>query len=202
MSYNRRHVKACAVSVFGDSGPLEGRAARFGEEEEVYMRGALIGRLLVVVAALLLVMPVTGWAGQKGIDTTLVEKAVNPFKLSSETRKAEQFKAENKAMISTDMFNGIRDIVVGLLHPAQFGKEMATLEAKPVSSSKGIDTTLVEKAANPFKLSTETMKAEQFKAENKAKVSTDFFEGIRDIVIGFVHPAQFGADMAKMPKTK
>ncbi|MEE8210200.1 MAG: hypothetical protein V3R38_05560, partial [bacterium] len=95
------------------------------------MRGALIGRLLVVVATLLLVMPVTGWAGQKGIDTTLVEKAVNPFKLSSETRKAEQFKAENKAMISTDMFNGIRDIVVGLLHPAQFGKEMATLEAKP-----------------------------------------------------------------------
>ncbi len=166
------------------------------------MRGAVIGRLLVVVAALLLVMPATGWAGQKGIDTTLVEKAVNPFKLSTETRKAGQFKAENKAKISTDMFDGIRDIVVGLLHPAQFGKEIATLEAKPVSSSKGIDTTLVEKAANPFTLSTETRKAEQFKAENKAKVSTDFFEGIRDIVIGFVHPVQFGADVAKMPKTK
>lgn len=166
------------------------------------MRGSMIGRLLVVVAALALVMPVAGWAGQKGIDTTLIEKAVNPVGLSTETQKAGQLTAKHKAMVSTDMFDGIRDVVVGLLHPAQFGKETATLEAKPVSSSKGIDNTLIEKAANPFKLSTETRKAESFRAGNKAQVSTDFFEGIRDIVIGLVHPAQFGADVAKMPKTR
>jgi hypothetical protein len=166
------------------------------------MRGPLIGRLIVAVAALLLVMPAAGWAGQAGKQGVDIEKALNPVKLSTETRKSERFKAENKAQISTDMFNGIRDVVIGLLHPAQFGKETATLEAKPVSSPKGIDTTLVEKAANPFTLSTETQKAERFKAENRAKVSTDFFEGIRDIVIGLVHPAQFGADVAKMPKTR
>ncbi len=164
-----------------------------------------VGRLVVAVAVLLLVMPAAGWAGQRGkplIDNTLIEKVVNPIGLSTETRKAERFKAENKANVSDEFFEGIRDIWIGLLHPAKFAKDVGTLEAKPVAGKMEFDNTLIEKAVNPFGLSTETRKAEQFKAENKANVSDDFFEGIRDIWIGLLHPAKFGSDLARMPKTK
>ncbi|MFQ5893398.1 MAG: hypothetical protein ACE5H5_03710, partial [Nitrospinota bacterium] len=132
------------------------------------MRSALIGTLVVAVAATLLVMPTVGWAGQRGKTGVDVEKALNPAGLSAETRKAEQFKAENKAQVSTDFFEAIRDVVVGLLHPAKFGKEVATMEATPVSAAPAKEGVDVEKALNPVGLSMETAKAEQFKAENKA----------------------------------
>lgn len=94
------------------------------------MCGKSVSRLVVAVAVLLLVMPAAGWAGQRGkplIDNTLIEKVVNPIGLSTETRKAEQFKAENKAKVSTEFFDGIRDIWIGLLHPAKFGSDMARM---------------------------------------------------------------------------
>ena len=166
------------------------------------MRTSWLGVTVLLAVALLLVLPTTGWSGQQGKEGVNVEKALNPIGLSTDSMKAEQYKEENKAKVSTDFFEGIRDIVVGLVHPAQFGKEVSTLEAKPVSApapEPGVD---VEKALNPIGLSTETMKAEQYKEENKAMVSTDFFEGIRDIVIGLVHPAKFGSDMATMPKNQ
>ncbi len=169
------------------------------------MCGKSVGMVVVAVAVLLFVHPASGWAGQHGkplIDNTLIEKAVNPFGLSTEARKAEQFKSESKANVSTDFFEGIRDIWIGLLHPAKFAKEVGTLEAKPAAGKMEFDNTLIEKAVNPIGLSTEARKAEQFKSENKANVSTDFFEGIRDIWIGLLHPAKFGSDMARMPKTK
>ncbi|MCZ6661261.1 MAG: hypothetical protein O6916_07495 [bacterium] len=169
------------------------------------MKRRSIGMLVVAVAVLLFVIPASGWAGQHGkplIDNTLIEKAVNPIGLSTETRKAERFKAENKANVSDEFFEGIRDIWIGLLHPAKFAKDVGTLEAKPAAGKIEIDNTLIEKAVNPIGLSTEARKAERFKAENKANVSDDFFEGIRDIWIGLLHPAKFGSDLARMPKTK
>lgn len=94
------------------------------------MKRRSIGMLVVAVPVLLFVIPSSGWAGQHGkplIDNTLIEKAVNPIGLSTETRKAERFKAENKANVSTDFFEGIRDIWIGLLHPAKFGSDMARM---------------------------------------------------------------------------
>lgn len=152
--------------------------------------------------AMLLVLPTAGWTGQQGKQGVDIEKALNPIGLSTDTMKAERFQEENKAKVSTDFFEAIRDLWVGLLHPAKFGKEVATLEAKPVSAAPAKQGVDIEKALNPVGLSTDTMKAEQFKEENKAKVSTDFFEAIRDLWIGLLHPAQFGADMARMPKSK
>ncbi len=94
------------------------------------MCGKSVGMVIIAVAVLVLVMPSSGWAGQHGkplIDNTFIEKAVNPIGLSTETRKAEQFKAENKAKVSTDFFEGIRDIVIGFVHPVQFGADMAKM---------------------------------------------------------------------------
>lgn len=166
------------------------------------MRVSSRGLVLTVALALLLVLPAAGLAGQDSQQGVDIEKALNPIGLSTEPMKAEQYQEENKAKVSTDFFEGIRDLWVGLLHPAQFGKDVATLEATPASAppaSQGVD---IEKALNPVGLSTETQKAEQFQEENKAMVSTDFFEGIRDLWIGLLHPAQFGADVARMPKNQ
>ncbi len=94
------------------------------------MKYRSIGMLVAAVAVLGLVMPSSGWAGQQGkpwIDNTFIEKAVNPIGLSTEREKAEQFKAKNKANVSTDFFEGIRDIWIGLLHPAKFGSDMARM---------------------------------------------------------------------------
>ncbi len=94
------------------------------------MKHISMGMLAVAFAVLLLVIPASGWAGQHGkplIDNTLIEKAVNPIGLSTETRKAERFKAENKANVSDDFFEGVRDIWIGLLHPAKFGSDMARM---------------------------------------------------------------------------
>jgi hypothetical protein len=166
------------------------------------MRFSFFGAILVVALALVLVLPATGWTGQQDKQVVDIEKALNPIGLSTETMKSEQYKEENKAKVSTDFFEGIRDLWIGLLHPAKFGKEVATLEAKPVSAAPASEGVDIEKALNPIGLSTETAKSEQYKEENKAMVSTEFFEGIRDLWIGLLHPAQFGADMARMPKNQ
>ncbi len=56
------------------------------------MCGKSVGRLVVAFAVLLFVIPASGWAGQhgkQGFNNTLIEKAVNPIGLSTETWKAE-----------------------------------------------------------------------------------------------------------------
>lgn len=164
------------------------------------MRFTSFGAILAVALAVVVLLPAAGWTGQQGKQGVDIEKALNPIGLSTETMKAEQLKEENKAKVSTDFFEAVRDIWVGLLHPAKFGKEVATLEAKPVSAAPAEEGLDVEKALNPVGLSTETAKAEQFKEENKAMVSTEFFEAIRDLWIGLLHPAKFGADVARMPE--
>jgi hypothetical protein len=154
---------------------------------------------MVVFLLALPTLALAGQEGQKGVD---IEKVLNPVGLSVEKEKAEQLKEQHRAKVSIEFFEAIRDFWIGLLHPAKFGKEIATLEAKPVSAppaKKGVD---VEKVLNPVKLSLQEEKAERFKQENRARVSTEFFEAIRDLWIGLLHPAKFGADVARMPKTE
>ncbi len=91
------------------------------------MRISSVGAIIAVAAILLLALPAPGSAGQPGKEGVDVEKALNPIGLSTETMKAEQFKEENKAKVSTDFFEGIRDIWIGLIHPAKFGADVARM---------------------------------------------------------------------------